>query len=110
MTWTITDTPLPTATAVVPAVLSENIFRPLQGRSLRISLRPLEDGHVTVRVFNVAGEKVRTPFEADLPKDQWALAAWDGKNEDGQTCASGVYLVSVKGGGINRILKVVLMK
>jgi hypothetical protein len=37
-------------------------------------------------------------------------AVWDGKNEDGEPCGSGVYVVSVKGAGIRRTLKVVLLK
>ena len=109
-TWTLSDTPLPTSTPEVPAVLNQNIFRPGKGSPLHIGIKAPENGHVTVHVFNLAGEQVRRPFEADVPAGVTVDAIWNGDNEDGQACANGVYLVSVKGAGIRRMLKVVLLK
>jgi hypothetical protein len=37
-------------------------------------------------------------------------AYWDGLNDFGQPCGSGVYLVSVQGAGIRSLKKVVLLK
>jgi hypothetical protein len=109
-TWSITDTPLPTGTAVVPAVLNQNIFRPGRGVPLDIAFRATQDGHVTVRVFNLAGEKVREPFTADIPAGQWEHCPWDGRNALGESVGAGVYLVSIQGAGINKIMKVVLLR
>jgi hypothetical protein len=109
-TWTLSDTPAPTGTAVVPAVLDRNIFRPGQGVPLAITFKAPEAGRVTVHVFNVAGEKVRAPFESDVPADQWINAAWDGTNDAGEKVGSGVYFVSIQGAGIKRVMKVVLLK
>jgi hypothetical protein len=95
---------------VVPAVLDRNIFRPGSGRPLQISWRPVESGKVSVKVFNLAGELVRPVFEADVQAGLWFQASWDGLNLDGQKVASGIYLVSVKGGGIQSIRKVVVLK
>jgi hypothetical protein len=109
-TWTVSDTPVPTGTPVVPAVLSQNVFHPGGGQPLRIGIKAPEDGRVVVNVFNMAGEKVRRPFEAEVPAGQTMEAVWDGTNEFGEPCGSGVYLVSIKGAGIRRVLKVILLK
>jgi hypothetical protein len=103
-------TPLPTGTPETPAVLSDNVFRPSQGSVVHIGMKSPSGGHVLVHVFNVAADLVRAPFEADIPAGQTIDAVWDGKNESGEPCASGVYLVSVQGAGISRVLKVVLMR
>ena len=103
-------TPLPTGTAVVPAVLSENIFRPGKGQPLIISIHPLEDGHCTVRVFNMVGEKVREPFNSDVPANVWLNTSWDGSNEGKEVVGAGIYIVSVQGAGIHKLMKVVLLK
>lgn len=73
-------------------------------------MRPNVDGRVTVRIFNLAGEMVRPVFEADLRAGLWFQATWDGRNPDGEAVANGVYFVSVQGGGINSIRKVVLLR
>jgi hypothetical protein len=106
----VSNTPLPTGTAVVPAVLDKNIFRPGQGQPLQISFRAPVDGHVTVKIFDLAGELVRTPFDADVQSGLWFQANWAGKNDQDESVASGIYIVSVRGGGINSIRKVVLLK
>jgi hypothetical protein len=69
-TWTITDTPLPTQTAVAPAVLSTNMFKPLMGQPLDIAFKAPTDGRVTIRVFTVAAEKVLEPFNRDVQAGQ----------------------------------------
>lgn len=91
-------------------MLSHNIFRPGPGKDLRIGIKSPMGGRVVVTVYNVAAERVRRPFEADVPAGVTVEAPWDGKNEFGEPCAAGVYIVSVQGAGISKVLKVVLMK
>lgn len=91
-------------------VTNKNVFNPEQGGTLTISLKAPDSGRVTVKVYNIAGELVRPVFEADVQAGLWFQAIWNGRNEDGDIVASGVYFVSVKGAGIKSIRKVVLMK
>jgi hypothetical protein len=102
-------TPQPTGTAAVSAVLDRNLFRPLQGQPLQLDLKPEQDGHVTVRVFDVAGSLVRPLFEADLKAGTWMPCYWDGRNADGERVASGVYILSIQGGGMHQLLKVIVL-
>ena len=91
-------------------VLTKNVFKPEQGGTVDISMKAPDAGHVTVKVYNLAGDQVRKPFEADVTAGLWFQAKWDGKNETGEMCGSGVYFVSVKGAGIKSIKKVIVLK
>lgn len=108
--YTITMTPLPTSTPETVAVLSHNVWRPLLNGDLHIGIKPPVDGMVTVHVFNAAAELVREPFKADCSAGITVDAVWDGSNGHGEACAAGVYVISVQGGGIKKLMKVILLK
>lgn len=86
------------------------MFKPGLGGNITLSVRAPSDGHVTVKVYDIAGDLVRPVFEADVQKGLWFQATWDGRNGDGDTVASGVYFVSVRGAGIRSIRKVVVIR
>jgi flagellar hook assembly protein FlgD len=90
--------------------LSRNIFKPTQGGSLDIGFKADADERVTVRVFNLAGELVRPVAEMEVKAGVLYGLKWDGRNADGEWVASGVYVVSVKGGNTRIIRKVVVLK
>lgn len=90
--------------------LSSNILHPGKGAPLQINFKPSADGHVTVRIFDVAGELVQRPFEADAKAGLWLQAQWQGDNMEGQTVASGLYVISVRGAGLQSLRKVVVLK
>jgi hypothetical protein len=107
----VTLTPQPSGTALVPAVLSTNIFRPLTtGGSLQIDFQAPQDGRVTVKIFNLSGEHICKSFDADVKSGLWIQAHWDGRNTDGSLVADGVYFVSVQGAGIKSVRKVIVLK
>ena len=91
------------------AFLSTNIFKPKQG-PLSIGFKPQADDHVTVRIFNTAGELVQPVAEMDVKAGIVYAANWDGKNTDGRWVASGIYIVSVHGAHIHTLKKVVCFK
>jgi flagellar hook assembly protein FlgD len=91
-------------------VLDRNVFRPNLGTPLAISFKAPEDGYVTVRIFDVAGENVREPYQANVAAGTWIQAHWDGTNDAGEKVAAGIYVISVKGAGLRSLKKVVLLK
>jgi hypothetical protein len=109
-TYSITLTPLPTVTAQAPAVLSVNVFHPVFGRPLLIGFRPPQAGHVTVRIYNLAGERMEKAFDSDVAAGAWIQATWSGANGGGEPVASGLYFVSIQGAGLRSVLKVILVK
>jgi hypothetical protein len=110
-TVTATPTVTPTSTAV-PAItvvsLSHNRFNPLAGESVQVTgLRP-DHGQVSVTVYNTAGLLVRKV--ADHVNAANVTPSWDGKNEQGQVVASGVYLVMVTGNLLHKRFRIAVLK
>ena len=90
--------------------VSTNIFKPLLGGRLDIGFKATADEHVTVRIFNVAGESVQNVAEMDVKSGVLYGLKWDGRNDDGQWVASGIYIVSVHGPNTRILKKVVVLK
>ncbi len=88
-------------TGVVP-----NPFNP----STTVRFRLPERMAVTSDVWSVAGERVRV-----LTRNRYYDAGengihWDGKNDRGQTAASGVYFIRLKTGAGEKVTRAVLLK
>lgn len=109
-THTVSPTLQPTQTAIVPVVISHNVFKPEQGGVLTISMKAAESGRVSVRCYDINGDLVRPLIETDVQAGLWFQAQWDGRNANGEMVASGVYFCSVKGAGIRTIKKVIVLK
>ena len=75
--------------------VSPNPYRVLQDGKLRIRYVLGEDqaGHgVSIKVYSITGELVKTLVDSAQNSGGWE-ALWDGKNSEGQTIASGVYII-----------------
>jgi len=98
LTFTPTITPTPTNTLPPDCdvlYISKNCFSPSQGPvSLHIEYCTFP-GKYSLRVYNSAGEYIRTLDERELNAPLVADYLWDGKNRNGDDCASGVYLFYV---------------
>jgi hypothetical protein len=68
-----------------------------------------ERSTVTVVVYNVLGQRVRTLLDRVLPAGNHTVE-WDGLNDFGRGLASGVYLCRLISGGESLTTKMVLMK
>jgi hypothetical protein len=51
-----------------------------------------EARHVKMEVYNVLGRSIRMLINEEKPAGQWNIV-WDGKDDDGGTVTSGVYMV-----------------
>jgi hypothetical protein len=90
--------------------LNSNIFRPEQGSKLDIGFKANADERVTVRIFNLAGEGVQRVAEMEVKSGILYALKWDGRNDEGQWVAAGVYIVSVYGPNTRILKKVVVLK
>jgi hypothetical protein len=107
-------TPSPTLSAQarpdIPAYTDTNIFHPDRGGKVTLSFRPAGNGNASVKIFNLSGELLCTPFESAVQAGSWFKAVWDGRNNQGEVVASGVYFLSVRGAGIREIKQVVVLR
>jgi hypothetical protein len=96
--------------------LSANTFYP-PAETLKVSFSIRQSGRVNIAVYNVAGEKLRTLFDADASAsanpNQAILYSgntdprlvWDGTADDGHPVASGTYLILIQAPGDYRAVK-----
>jgi hypothetical protein len=83
-----------------------NPFNPTT--TINFSLR--DKSQVTLKVYNVAGQLVKTLVdEARLPGQQ-APVVWDGRNNAGQRVSSGVYFYKLVSKNFTQTKKMVLLK
>ena len=73
-----------------------------------------EDASVTVRIYNVKGELIRSievgKQAAGAYTNRQQAAYWDGKDDTGQPVASGVYFYQLLAGGFSQTRRMVVMK
>ena len=65
-----------------------NPFNP----TTEIKFKLKEDSKVSIVIYNIKGEKVRTLYNGFAAKDQVISKTWNGKNDKGQQVGSGIYL------------------
>ena len=82
----------------------------VRGTMISIAVPPDVTGDATVRIFNVAGEKVRTISMGTVNGGQFLYQPWDGRNDSGRDVASGVYIGQVKVGNRSKFFKMALIK
>ncbi len=67
-------------------------------------------GHVSLRIYNVAGQLVRTLVDAVQTPDVIQAAVWDGRDGAGRMVSSGVYFYRLVTKEVTKTRKMVLLK
>jgi aminopeptidase N len=65
---------------------------------------------MTLAVYNLMGERVRILADAEKSVSGKYQAVWDGRDADGKTLPSGVYLIRLQAGAFNQEQKAVLVR
>ncbi len=68
-----------------------------------------EESSVSLLVFNMKGQKVRTLFDGTQVAGSYAIE-WDGKDSQGREVASGIYLYRLTTRNFNKIKKMLMIK
>jgi flagellar hook assembly protein FlgD len=68
-----------------------------------------EKAHSTLAIYDVAGRMVRTLVDRELAPNSYTMS-WDGRDERGQTVASGVYFYKLNAGSFQDVRKLTLLK
>jgi len=83
-----------------------NPFNPVT----KIAYSVKETGPVSIQVFNVAGRVVRTLLDTEVEAGASGFVTWDGTNDGGQKCASGVYFYTINAPGFSKSNKMIMLK
>jgi len=95
---------------VIPAVTTlkgnyPNPFNPVTKIAFSLS----EDANVTIDIYNVRGEKIKTLIDGAMAADNY-LVNWNGTDDNQNSVASGVYFYKMKAGRYTSTKKMILMK
>jgi hypothetical protein len=89
-------------------VLYQNYPNPFNpSTTLRIFIP--HDGFVTLTVYNVLGEKVKSLINQQMSAGRYTIA-WNGCGDDGRPAASGIYFCSLEAGVPVKACKLVLIR
>jgi len=69
-----------------------------------------DQGVVTLRIYNVAGQLIRSLVNDVKAPGEVHIATWDGRNDAGQSVSSGVYFYKLVSGDFVQTKKMVLLK
>jgi hypothetical protein len=86
--------------------IAPNPFNP----TTEISLRSSTEGRGLVQVFDLRGRSVRTLYRGRMEAGVDQVLKWDGRDDGGQSMASGVYFVKAVTPDFTRTQKVALIK
>ncbi len=95
---------------LVPRVfsLSQNYPNPFNPTT-RMQIGVPEASHVTVKVYDILGQLVKTLVNDDRPEG-FQTITWDGTSDAGRAVSSGVYFIRMEAQKFVQIQKVVMMK
>ncbi|MCF7793960.1 MAG: T9SS type A sorting domain-containing protein, partial [Candidatus Cloacimonetes bacterium] len=82
-----------------------NPFNP----STTIAFNLANAGHVTIDVYNIKGEKVRTLVDGEFTATSHTVT-WDGIDDNNKQVSSGVYFYKMKADKYVQTKKMILMK
>jgi flagellar hook assembly protein FlgD len=68
-----------------------------------------QSGQVTIEVFNLLGQRVRTLVH-EYQQAGYRSALWDGRNEAGGDVASGVYFYRIEAGDFSSVKRMTLVR
>jgi hypothetical protein len=76
--------------------VNSNASQNIRGTMLKYALPAGSPGRVRFYIYNLAGELVRELDMGSKNGGYYYYAEWDGKNDNGEECASGVYFMNAK--------------
>ncbi len=82
-----------------------NPFNPIT----TIKYQLARNSEVSIVVYNVRGQKVATLVNSKQIAGKHTIT-WNGKNQDGNSVASGIYFIKMKAGDFSQIKKMTLLK
>lgn len=82
-----------------------NPFNP----EVNISFSTASNNNVKINIYNIRGQKITTLYDGKLSAGQHTFH-WNGKDSNGRSAASGIYLLRVESGNEHHTLKMILMK
>ncbi len=94
--------------SLLPFSINQNTPNPFNPET-SISFNMIKKGSVSLEIYNLKGQKIRTLINTDMVKGQHQIV-WNGKNDYGMDSGSGVYLYKMTSGSYSQTKKMILMR
>jgi hypothetical protein len=89
-------------------ILEQNYPNPFNPKT-QIDYALPKDCNVKVVIYNILGQKVMTLVD-EFQTAGFRIVVWDGKDDKGQDCASGIYFYKIQAGEFSQAKKMVIVK
>lgn len=89
--------------------ITDNLFRPRSGGRAKIDTTIFEAGSISLNLYSLDGQLVASLFNGLTPTGTKTVF-WDGRNAQGATVASGVYVLHATGPKLNVRQKIIVIK
>ena len=103
------EIPLNLTTDRSAVTLFNNVFNPLRGGKTTIRFDITSPGRVTMRLYTRTGRHIKTLIDTEQAAGKGAVD-WFGRNFNGSTVASGIYLLTIEAPGIRETKKIAIVK
>jgi flagellar hook assembly protein FlgD len=77
---------------------------------IRTSIPTGDTAALRINIYTVAGEKIRSIPQGDMPAGKTYYTPWNCTNDSGQTVASGVYIGEAVHGRRHKFFKIAIIK
>lgn len=88
--------------------LDQNLPNPFNPET-KIRYQLPHTAHVTLAIYNLLGQKIRSLIDEQQASGVYAVH-WDGRDENGSSVASGVYLYAISAGEFRQVRKMLLVR
>lgn len=75
----------------------DNLFDPARGESTTVQFNLNNSGPVSLKIYTLQGRLIRTVYNDIVTGGTTYNVQWDGKNDNGEMVASGIYLARIEG-------------
>jgi len=89
--------------------LSQNYPNPFNPETTILFQLPREE-RITVAIYNLLGQKVKTILKNELKEPGYYNIRWDGTNEEGYRAASGLYILLFRSENYVKSIKMMLLR
>lgn len=105
----VNNQPVSNSDLINQPISSIRIFPNPFNPTTTIAFTTINPKDISVDVYNVRGQKVKTIHKGSLPAGNHQLQ-WNGVDENGRSVASGLYFTRIKDGNNVKVIKMMLMK
>ena len=94
---------------ICPTVQSVSVYPNPASQNSQLHFQMRKATPISISIFNIKGQKVKTLINNELKEGEYHLS-WDGKDNNGRTCSSGVYYYQIAAPNQNITKKMLLLK